>query len=315
MLFNNLALTGWSFEHGDKRIPIEELDLPKHIIKRNPVSATYVYNDESTWEHRLQDHVRKVANQAGITGADIDAILGVHNGYNKHPEGASPVAMATYPESKAFMFDISLGCASVILGAQVAGLHLSDPSVNNILLATAQLITQYAKKCTDGNCLFADSMGAMMFSRSNTGNLVRYTDIHSEANFRDMFGVEENAIYSLQNLHKGPDLSKFMIKSYGEQLREACRAMNTYPVDIDYVVISASTYAASKMILDTMNIPLERSGLECLTKIPHMGTNDLIYQIEWGIEQGLINKGSKILVSGTSMGFSIATMAIEWGVQ
>jgi 3-oxoacyl-[acyl-carrier-protein] synthase III len=145
--------------------------------------------------------------------------------------------------------------------------------------------------------------------------MVKYTDIHSNANFRDMFEVDNNAIYKMKNLHKGPDLSKFMIKSYGEQLREACRAMNTYPVDIDFVVISASTYAASKMVLDTMKLPLERSGLECLTKIPHMGTNDLIYQIKWGIEQGLIKNGSKILISGTSMGFSIATMAIEWGVQ
>ena len=315
MLFDNLALTGWSYEHGDKRISIEELDLPKNVLKRNPVPATYVYNDESTWESRLMNHVRNVTNQAGIEGMDINAILGVHNGYNKHPEGASPVAMGTFPESKAFMFDMSLGCASVILGAQVAGLHLSDPSVNNILLASVQMTTQYTNKCTDGNCLFADSIGAVMFSRSNTGNLVRYTDISSNANYRDMFEMDENALYTMKNLHKGVDLSKFMIQSYGKHLREACRAMNTFPVDIDFVAISASTYGASKMVLDAMNIPLERSGIECLSKVPHMGTNDLIYQLEWGLEQGLIKKGSKILVSGTSLGFSIGTLAIEWGVE
>lgn len=315
MLFNNLALTGWSFEHGDKRIPIEELDLPKNVLKRNPVPATYVYQDESTWVNRLQDQVRNVTNQAGIEGTDIDAIFGVHNGYNKHIEGASPVAMSTYPESKAFMFDMSLGCASIILGAQVAGLHLNDPTTNNILLATVQMNTQYADNCTDGNCLFADSIGAMMFSQSTTGNLIRYTDISSNANFRDMFEMDENAIYSMKNLHKGPDLSKYMVKSYGKHLREACRAMHTFPVDIDFVVMSASTYGASRMVLEALNIPLERTGIECLTKIPHMGTNDLIYQIQWGLEQGLIKKGSKILVSGTSVGFSLGTMAIEWGVE
>lgn len=69
------------------------------------------------------------------------------------------------------------------------------------------------------------------------------------------------------------------------------------------------------MVLDAINFPLERTGIECLTKIPHMGMNDLIYQIEYGIEQGLIKNGSKILVTGTSFGFSIGTMAIRWGVK
>ena len=43
-----------------------------------------------------------------------------------------------------------------------------------------------------------------------------------------------------------------------------------------------------------------------------MGTNDLIFQLEHGLEKGLIEQGSKILMTGTSAGFSIATMALEW---
>ena len=90
--------------------------------------------------------------------------------------------------------------------------------------------------------------------------------------------------------------------------------MNTYPVDLDYIAMSCSTYAATKMVLEKSNFSTERTGLECMKKVPHMGTNDLMYQIDYGIEQGMIKKGSKILISGTSLGFSMGTMAIEWGV-
>ena len=84
------------------------------------------------------------------------------------------------------------------------------------------------------------------------------------------------------------------------------------PKNIDYIAISCSTYAATKRVLDAINFPLEKTGIECLTKVPHMGTNDLIFQLEHGLEKGLIEQGSKILMTGTSAGFSIATMALEW---
>ena len=59
------------------------------------------------------------------------------------------------------------------------------------------MTTQYAKNCTDGNCLFADSIGAITFSRANSGNMVRYTDIASNSNFRDMFYFNDDAIYGI----------------------------------------------------------------------------------------------------------------------
>jgi 3-oxoacyl-[acyl-carrier-protein] synthase III len=177
------------------------------------------------------------------------------------------------------------------------------------------LITQYTNGCTDGNALFADSIGAMVFSKQTSGNQVRFTQINSDPAFRDMFVLNDDAIYQLANLQKGRELTEFMIRSFGDQFRRGCMSLKTIPKDLDYIAMSCSTYQATKTVLEAMNFPLERTGIECLTRVPHMGTNDLIFQIEHGIEQGMIKQGSKILVTGTSLGFSIATMAIEWGVD
>ncbi|MCH8909032.1 MAG: hypothetical protein IH840_18275, partial [Candidatus Heimdallarchaeota archaeon] len=193
-------------------------------------------------------------------------------------------------------------------------LHVSDENVHNVVVGMVQLNTQYTTLCTDGNCILCDSTGALLFSKTTIGNLIRLTQINGDPNFSDMFVIGDDSKYSLQNLHKGRDLNKYMIKAFGDQVMNGCKALKTFPKEIDFIAISCSTYQASKMVLEALNFPVERSGLECLTKIPHMGTNDLIYQIEYGIEQGMIKKGSKMLVSGTSLGFSIGTMAIEWGV-
>ena len=313
MKFDNLALTGWSYEKGDQKIPVEELKLSEFVRKRNPVDFNYLYSDVDSWRARLQEQVRNVVKQSGVRGKDVQAIFGVHNGVYKHIEGAAPVAAAVLEDTSGFLFEMTNGCSSAILAAQMAGLHMYEDSIHNILLGSVQMTAQYTENGSDGNCLFADGIGAMMFSRAKTGNMVRYTQIHSDSYFQDMFGMDESGIYSMSNLHKGKELSKFMVRSFAKQLMEGCRVMNVFPKDIDYIALSCSTYAATKMVLESANFPVEQTGLECLSKVGHMGTNDLIYQIEHGIEQGQIKKGSKVIVAGTSLGFSIASMAIEWG--
>ncbi len=312
MKFDNLTLSGWSYEKGDHEIPVDELNLPSNVLMRNPVSHTFVYSDTDSWKESLRKHSRRAVEMAGIKDDDIQAFFGVHNGVYKHPEGASPEVMSEFPGNIGFGFDFSLGCASVILGAQLAGLHMNQDGVRNVVLGSVQLTTQYTNSCTDGNCLFADSIGAMTFSKSESGHKIRYTEVTTNSEFRDMFVMNKEGIYQLKGGGKGRALSEFMIKTYADHMRKACLAMKIFPKDIDYVAISCSTYAASKMVLDKLKIPLEKSGIECLKNVPHMGTNDLIYQIEYGIEKGLIKEGSRILVTGTSLGFSMATMAIEW---
>lgn len=318
MKFDNLALTGWSYEKADKEIPMEDLlqqGLPKRIQSRNPVPSTWVYSDEAQWEERLANHVKQAVETANLTPDEIEGFWGVHNGYQRHVEGASPVVMTALDNPMGFMADFNLGCASVILASQMAGLHFYDENMHNAVVGMVQMNTQYTNLCTDGNCIFADSIGAIVYSRKNSGNMIRYTEITSGSYFRDMFIIDENFKYQLKNIQKGRELTEFMVKSFATHLRNSCRILKVFPIDIDFYAISCSTHAASKTVLENLNFPLERSGLECMTKIPHMGTNDLLYQIEYGIEQGMIKKGSKILVSGTSLGFSAATMAIEWGVD
>ncbi len=312
MKFSNLALKGWSYEKGDKELDVRDLDLSQSILNKNPVQSTFVYSDESIWEERLHYHVRKVSEETGIPGTDIQAIFGVHNGYQKHPEGAGPASMTAIDARNAFFVEMTNGCSSVIIAAQMAGLHLHESRINNILVSSVQLTTQYTNNCTDGNCVFADSIGALIFSRAKSGNMVKYTDIQSNSYFSDMFLMDDNGLYRMANYQKGKELSKYMVDSFGKQMMQGCRTMKTYPSDLDFIAISASNYAATKMVLDNVNFPIERTGIHCLTETPHMGTNDLMAQLEYGIEQGMIKKGSKILVSGTSLGFSIATMAIEW---
>ncbi|RMG21544.1 MAG: hypothetical protein D6732_27115 [Methanobacteriota archaeon] len=313
MKFDNLLLSGWSFNKGDKKIPIDELDLPKNVLKRNPVPATFVYSDDHQWDRILIKEVQKTAEMAGLTGDDIQGFLGIHNGIDRHPEGASPVTMAAFPKTKGFGFDFSLGCASVILAAQIAGTHFIHPEVNNIIVGSVQMTTQYTDNCSDGNCIFADSIGSFAFSKGEHGNKVKYVEISTNPYFRDMFILNNQAKYQLANLQKGKELSEYMVKTFANHMRKACLAMKTYPKDIDFIAISCSTYAATRMVLDQMKFPLEKTGIECLRQVPHMGTNDLLFQLDYGLENGLIKKGSKILVSGTSLGFSMGTMGIEWG--
>lgn len=314
MQFSNLLLKSWNYEKGDTEIPIADLEISKRIQQKNPVPSTYVYSDEASWVQRLKKQVNITAEKAGLQGDDIQGFFGVHNGFQQHIEGASPVVMDAFENPTGFGFDITLGCASVILSAQLAGLHMSNTEVQNVMVGTVQMTTQYTKNCTDGNCIFADSIGAMMFSKGTNGNRVKFTEITTNPYFRDMFVMNEHRMYQIQNIQKGKDLSQFMIESFGNHLRKSSVTLKTFPKDIDFIAMSCSTHAATKMVLESLNIPTERTGLECLTHVPHMGTNDLMYQLDYGIEQGLIKPGSKVLVSGTSIGFSLATMAIEWGV-
>ena len=97
---------------------------------------------------------------------DINAFLGVHNGAHKHIEGACPEVMAAFPKSNGFQMDFTLGCASIIVGAQLAGLHFSREDINNIVMGSVQMTTQWTENYNDGNAVFADGIGALAFKEA-----------------------------------------------------------------------------------------------------------------------------------------------------
>ena len=313
MKFSQLALTGWSYCKGDKEIEIDSLDLSTVIKSRNPAKSTFVYSDEDIWKSCVQNHSKASAKMGNVSDDKVDAFFGVHNGFNKHPTPAAPEVQDAFPNSSGYVMEFSLGCASVILGAQLAGFHMFDENIRNIAIGLVQLNTQYSVNYSDGNCILADSFGALMFSKRSSGNLIKYTGVNSNSYFNDMFVLNKEGMYSLTAKSKGKKLTKFMANSFGQQLRKSCLAFKIFPKDIDYIAISCSTYSATKLLLDQMGFPLEKTGIKCLTQIPHMGTNDLLFQLDYGVEQGLIKPGAKVIVAGTSLGFSMASMAIEWG--
>ena len=110
--FNNLALTGWSYEKADKEITMAELaarGLPRSVQARNPVPATWVYEDESQWRVRLGEHVNRAVDRSGVDRSNIQCYMGVNNGYKVHPESAGPDIMKSLGQENQVMFDISLG--------------------------------------------------------------------------------------------------------------------------------------------------------------------------------------------------------------
>lgn len=225
----------------------------------------------------------------------------------------------------AWAFDLVGQGVTSIIGLRVArDLIRADDSVNTILIAGGTRnvdLVDYGNPETRFLIPSSASGGALLVKRNNgiahlSGLAVEVHPEMADAVYVPGGGTElpfsKEILESSAMFYQAaqPDLLKsFMGESWTNSLaRVAGKALeNRRP---DYVALRHMSPMHREQTLKEIGIDEEKSVP--LFDYGHHGPNDVIISLDQGLQKGLINKGSTVVLVSGGIGFSFAAAVLEW---
>lgn len=226
-------------------------------------------------------------------------------------------------------YDFNLGCSGYIYGLAMAKSFINSGLATNILLLTAETYSKYIHSQDLANkTIFGDGATATILEDDEKEHIFEFdlgTDGKGKNNlivcnggFRHSFlpdaelkYTESEDIYTDNHLFmNGPEIFSFTIEAVPITI-EKCLVKNNLTLDeIDYVIFHQANKYMIEYLRKKLRIPKEKFHSNML-----LTGNTVSSTIPIALEQaqtdGLIRKGSRVLLCGFGVGYSWGTTIIE----
>jgi 3-oxoacyl-[acyl-carrier-protein] synthase III len=267
----------------------------------------------------------KAALEAAQWPPDIDLIISACAVPEQPIPAMAPLIQAGLglQNSGVFAFDVNASCLSFVTASEIAARYLETSGAKHVLIASSEIASRALPWDSDVDtaAMFGDGAAAAIISRNTTGKLVsshmetwssgyrdcelpsggtRF-DFHTQhQGFADgaLFKMDGRAAYKLAAKVIGPFMERLLSKA-GWTLS-----------DIDLVI----PHQASRSALDHLVTKLKIPKAKIVDVIVDHG-NQIAASIPMALHQartaGLLRAGKKILLVGTSAGFSVGGLCLE----
>lgn len=224
-------------------------------------------------------------------------------------------------------FDYDLGCSGCVYGLAIAKGLICAGIAKNVLLITAETYSKYFHPKDKGNkSLFGDGAAAVLVSTegfARIGEFALGTDGGGEANLKVKTGgarypnplmedsTDENGyILSSDHLYmNGPEIFNFTLDSVPPLMDQCLLSNHLSKEDIDLFV----PHQANKYMLTTLRkvygVPKDRFYIN-LENTGNTVSSTVLIALKDAFEQGLVNKGDKVLIAGFGVGYSYGSCVL-----
>jgi 3-oxoacyl-[acyl-carrier-protein] synthase-3 len=226
-------------------------------------------------------------------------------------------------------YDFNLGCSGYIYGLAMAKSFINAGLASNVLLLTAETYTKHIHpKDLANKTIFGDGATATIIEKSEKEHIFEFdlgtngkgknNLIVHNGGFRHPFVTDAELkytdsedIYTDNHLYmNGPEIFNFSIEAVPITV-ENCLAKNKITMEeIDYVIFHQANKYMIEYLRKKIKIPKEKFHSNML-----LTGNTVSSTIPIALEQsqtdGIISKGSRVLLCGFGVGYSWGTTIIE----
>lgn len=226
-------------------------------------------------------------------------------------------------------FDFNLGCSGFVYGLAIAKSLICSNLAKNVLLITSETYSKHIHP--------EDKSNRTIFGDAAAATLVEYSDINQIFEFAlgtDGSGYENLIVpngglknrYNVNALVKeddlgskrtdnnlymnGPAIFNFTIKAAPRVVNEVLKKNNMELDDLDFVIY----HQANKYMLDYLRTKSKIPSNKFYQKMTYTGNTVSVtipIALQDCINNGVINKGDKVLLVGFGVGYSWAATIIE----
>lgn len=270
--------------------------------------------------------------KAGIDPAEIDLVIWAGDEYKEYYIWTASIKLQHEVGAKrAWAFDISLRCGTMIMALKVAkDMMIANENIKTVLIASGYRNGDWIDY-TNPRVSFMYNLGAggaaiilrkdlgrntlleaaaltdgslsecVIIPAGGTQEPITPEALAAKRNYLDVF----NADFMKERLEE------VSIPNFIGVVKESVAKSGYTVEDIDYLAILHMKHSAHKFMLEQLGLTEEQSIY--LNDYGHIGQNDQILSLELALEQGKIKDGDLVVFVSAGIGYAWNAITIKWG--
>lgn len=262
----------------------------------------------------------------------IDLVIWAGDEYKEYPLWTAGIKLQHEVGAyRAWAFDISLRCSTMIMALKVAkDMLCSDPNLRVALIASGYRncdLIDYSNPRTRFMYSLSAGGAAVILKKGHPANRIRSFSFIMDGSFSEDVAVPAGgtkiplSVEALNNRLNylevfDPEgmkrrLEEKSLDNFIRVIEDALTGIGYGPDDLGYLAILHMKRSAHLEILRRLNLPESRSVY--LEDYGHMGQNDQILSLELGLASGRVREGDVVAFASAGIGYAWASCVIEWG--
>jgi 3-oxoacyl-[acyl-carrier-protein] synthase-3 len=295
------------------------------IVERTGIRERHIAKPDQSVAMLSQEASEHALSRAGLTAADIDAIVLATATPDRLLPSTACDLQALLGADKAAAFDISAACPGFVFATSIAeGLIASGQSEVVLVVGAEKLstITDFQDRSTA--ILFGDGAGAAVVRRAtgNSGRGILSTFLKSDGKLAPLLyrpgggaadPISEKVVCNRSHYMKmaGREVFKAAVLTMAEACDEALRRAGVSAGEVDLLIphqanvrIIEATAKHAGLPMDKVMVNVDRYGNTSSASIP--------LALDQAITEGRVKPGSLILLVAFGAGFTWGSAVIKW---
>ncbi len=256
---------------------------------------------------------------AGLTAADIDAVIVATSTADLTFPSAATMIQAAIGMTGGFAFDVQAVCAGFVFALTNANALILSGAAQRVLVIGAETFSRLMDWTDRGTCvLFGDGAGALVLeaatgdgSAADRGILA--TDLHSDGRHKDILyvdgGVSTGTTGHLRM--EGKEVFRHAVEKLAETAHAALDKIGMSGADVDWIVPHQANIRIIEATAKRMQVPMDRV---VVTVQDHGNTSaaSIPLALSVGKARGQIKTGDLVVTEAIGGGLAWGSVVLRW---
>jgi 3-oxoacyl-[acyl-carrier-protein] synthase III len=305
----------------DRVVPNAELEklvdtTDEWIRTRSGIERRHFVAEGQTTAEIATRAAAAALTDAGITPADIDAIILATSTPDLTFPSAATMVQANLGMTTGFAYDVQAVCAGFVFALANADALIRGGLAQRVLVIGAETFSRLMDWTDRATCvLFGDGAGALVLegdeSPGNRGILA--SDLHSDGRWKDLLYVDGGTSTGTTGhlRMQGKEVFRHAIEKLAETAHVALTKAGLAAEDVDWIVPHQANIRIIEGTAKKMGVPMERV---VVTVQDHGNTSaaSIPLALSVGRARGQIKRGDLIVTEAIGGGLAWGSVVLRW---
>jgi 3-oxoacyl-[acyl-carrier-protein] synthase III len=256
---------------------------------------------------------------AGLTAADIDAIILATSTADLTFPSAATMVQANLGMTQGFAFDVQAVCAGFVFALANANALILSGQARRVLVIGAETFSRLMDWTDRGTCvLFGDGAGALVLEAAEGAGTpadrgILATDLHSDGRHKDILYVD-GGVSTGKTGHlrmQGKEVFRHAVEKLAETAHAALAKLGLSGEDVDWIVPHQANIRIIEGTAKRMQVPMERV---VVTVQDHGNTSaaSIPLALSVGCARGQIKRGDLVVTEAIGGGLAWGSVVLRW---
>jgi 3-oxoacyl-[acyl-carrier-protein] synthase-3 len=310
--------------------------LPERVVPNSEFEKTLDTNDEwirarsgierrhfavegETTSMMAAAAARRAIAQAGLTSADVDAVIVATSTADLTFPSAATMVQAELGMENGFAFDVQAVCAGFVFALSNANALILSGQARRVLVIGAETFSRIMDWTDRTTCvLFGDGAGAVLLeAQEGTGTAsdrgILSTDLHSDGRHKDLLYVDGGVSTGTTGYLRmqGNQVFRHAVEKLAATATSAIEKAGVTPEEVDWIVPHQANIRIIQGTAKKLGLPMENV---VVTVQDHGNTSaaSIPLALSVGQERGQIKQGDLVVTEAIGGGLAWGAVVLRW---